>query len=353
MAVLLNGGRVVAMLAAGVMLLGASGCGGGGSGVTVLVNKPDWSYERYQRIAVLETRCSDPRARSHADHLTARLTEMLANNGTFTVVEKERFRDLMTEQDLSRLADVANPDSALPEGAIEVAQVLVLPALTTFDLKATRVDRRQPVYQMDRHGRLVQTGERIVPEFTHGARVSGTVRVVDAATGRTLTSHTVTNLGDERSRSNRPPDVSPEDIATAAVDEMAVEFTRRIAPTQVEVEFDTDMLIVALEYRDGRYATVTRVPWSAEQVIVAARDLPRECVRNDFKLELETLEGRRLLGEASFTWNGSAGKRGEVLIVPAKELRDSGEIDFVAKLFAAGDDEPVLTREFALIPPKQ
>ncbi|MBK8915199.1 MAG: hypothetical protein IPM64_11485 [Phycisphaerales bacterium] len=336
-----------------LVLVGAAGCGGGGSGVTVLVNKPDWAYERYQRIAVLETRCSDPRARSHADHLTARLTEILANNGTFTVVEKERFRDLMTEQDLSRLADVANPDSALPEGAIEVAQVLVLPALTTFDLKATRVDRRQPVYGTDRRGRLVQTGERIVPVYTHGARVSGTVRVVDAATGRTLTSHTVTNLGDETSRSGGPPKESPEDIATAAVDLMSVEFVRRIAPTRVEVEFDSNMLVVALEYRDGRYVEASRLPWNAEQVIVAARELPRECVRNDFKLELETLEGRRLLGEASFTWNGSAGKRGEVLVVPADALRDSGEVEFVAKLFATGDDEPVLTREFSLIPPKQ
>lgn len=343
--------RMWLLATAGLLCLG--GCGGGGSGVSVITRKPAWAFDKYQRLAVLETKYSDPRARQAAEHLTARLTELLTNNGAFTVVEKERFRDIMTEQDLSKLADVANPDTALPEGAIEVAQVLVLPALTTFELKATRAERRQPVWGVDSRGRPVQRGERIVMEYTHGARVSGTVRVVDAATGRTLLSHSIANAGDETSALNTPPDESPDDIATAAVDGMADEFYKRIAPTQMELEFDRDMLIVATGYYDGRYETVTKVPWGADKLLIAAVGLPPEAQKNEFRLELATVRSKEVLGAESFTWAGTNGKRGVVLEVPGEKLKQTDETEFVAKLFAEGDDEPVLTQVFTLERPKQ
>lgn len=342
-------------------LTALTGCGGGGSKESVIVHKPDWAFEKYKRIAVLPTKCSDPRAKSHGDHLTARLTEMLANNGAFSVVEKERFRDVMTEQDLSKLADVTNPDTALPEGAIEVAQVLVLPAITTYDLKATKAERRQPVYQYDRRGMVLRdragrplvAGERVSTEFTHGARVSGTVRVVDAATGRTLMSHSVTNVGDETSHWNSPPDESPEDIATKAVDEMATEFYKHIAPTRMEVEFSSDNLLVALDYFDGKYETISKVPWNAEKILAVARDLPPACNRNDFRLEVFTAASKDSIASQEFTWSPSTGKRGVALEVAIAKLKNSGEVEFVAKLYSAGDDEPVLTKKFSLEVPKE
>jgi len=325
-----------------------------------IVHHPDWQYQDYHRVAVLPFKATRPDAVEAARQAEFMLVDLLTGNGAFTVLTRSDLADIMTEQDLSRLADVADPATALPEGMLQVAQAVVLGTITDFDLKREQIERRRPRYAHDRQGRLVRdrsgrpvvVGEDVFVEYRHVARLGGNVRVVDAATGRVLMSHTVPPVEKDDARWNSPPKVSPEELAVDVAKEIATDFYRKIAPQRVEVKLGGDCLVVATEYYEGRYEEQDKLPVTLEEFLLVARKLPRECDRNDFRLAISPKDGREYLVEHEFTWSPSKGARGEAVRVPMATLKESGYEKFTAKLFAAGNEQPILERDFRLVLPK-
>jgi len=63
-------------------------------------------------------------------------------------------------------------------------------------------------------------------------------------------------------------------------------------------------------------------------------------------------EGGEYIAEHEFIWSPSLGQRGEVLRVPVAKLRNNDGSRFTAKLFAVGNDTPILARDFELVPSK-
>lgn len=336
-----------------LLLSGLIGCGGGSVWV---VRHPRWAYDRYERLAVVPARPSTPHAAADADLLADRLTTMLAQSEIFTVLSRAELREVFAEQDLSRLADAIDEGTALPEGRIKVAQALVVPKITRYHLIRDREVRAFPVYArdkrgrrlLDRRGRPIIVGEERVPFFTHGAEVEGSVRVIDAATGRILVSHTADIAPRARTGRGRPPQETPEDIASAAVRDLAVDFYKVIAPTRVKVKLDKDMLLVATDYFDGRYDTFKEISPAWEDFLVVVRDLPSGCDRNNFRVAVAAEDGRRNLLEEEFTWSGAIGPQGVAYRIPVSLLRQEPTTKFVAKLYSVGNPEPVLTRDFRL-----
>lgn len=329
------------------------GCGGGSA---VVLRRPDWPYQHYERLAVVAARPSDPSAAGDARLLADRLTTLLAQSGAFTVLSRAELRAVFAEQDLSRLADAVDEGTALPEGQLEIAQALVVPKITRHELIAHRETRRIPRYVYDRHGRRVldrrgrpvQSGWETINFFTHAAQVGATVRVVDAVTGEILLSHSTAPIRAEKTTRGRPPSVTPEELAESAVQQLAVDFFKRIAPTRMKVKLDKDMLILATDYFDGKYDELKSPSPRMSEFLLVVRDLPAACDRNDFRVALATEDGRHNLWEEEFTWSGTAGRRGFAYAVPVPLLVESGAEKFVAKLYSAGSEEPVLKRNFKL-----
>ena len=338
-----------------LLLAGLAGCGRGGA--TLVTQFPRWDFEHYKRLAVLPTRVSTPQAAREAGVLTDRLTTLLTQSNTFTVLSRSDMQAVFKEQDLSRLADAVDSDTALPEGKIEIAQALVAPKITVYKLIAERSQQSIPVYArdrrgfviMDRFGRPVIVGEEVVEIFTHGAEVEGSVRVIDAATGKVLLSHSASVRPKPKTGRGRPPSTTPEQMAAEAIRELAVEFAKTVAPTQIKVKLKADMLIVATDYFDGRYTIVKKVPRSANEFLLVVRDLPEECDRNSFRVAIAEVEGRENLFEQEFVWSGSSGPEGSAFHVPLETLSKAGSANFVAKLYSVGNPEPILKREFALV----
>jgi hypothetical protein len=346
--------------AVGVLALaaGLTGCGGGRA--TYVTQVPQWNYQVYKRIAVLPPKVPDPRAAREAELLTDRLTTLLTGNGAFTVLSRSELKDVFKEQDLSKLVDAASEDQALPEGKIEIAQALVAAKITDYKLIADKEERSRPVYQTDRRGRVlldrggrpIVAGEEVVTIYRHGAEVEGSVRVIDAATGKILLSHSARVAPKPRTGYNRPPRETPEELAGDAMQELAVEFYKQVAPTRTKVKLKGDMLIVATEYYDGRYSDTKSLPTSCADFLLVVRDLPPECDRNQFRVTITEEEGRVNLFEQEFVWSGSAGAEGVCYKVPLEALTKTGGDRFVAKLYSGGDPEPILTRGFKLEVPK-
>lgn len=342
-----------ALIGSLLLLTGLTGCGGGSAWVT---RHPRWQYQHYERVAVVPARPADPRATEDALLLADRLTTLLSSNGAFRVLDRTEMEALFAEQDLSRLADAIDEGTALPEGRIEVAQALIVPKITDYELLERREERVIPRYArdkrgrrlLDRAGRPIQVGEDHVFIYTHGAQVEGSVRVVDAATGRILLSHTARMPLRKRVNRNRPPGKSPSEIAAESVRELSMEFYKEIAPTRIEVDLDSDMLLVASDYFDGRYDELKEVTPSLAEIMLVVRDLPEGCERNDFRVAIAQEEGRRNLFEEQFTWSNSHGPEGVVYRVPVSLLVDAGGERFVAKLYSVGNPEPILEREFKL-----
>ncbi len=332
----------------------ASGCGGGSRGTSV-TQYPKWNFEAYQRVAVLPAKTDNRKAEPEADTLTEQLVAALTSNGTFTVLSRGDLKDVLTEQDLSRLADAADPATALPEGRITIAQALIIPRITQFDLVRERQEKivKVPVVELtgsrrlDRAGRIVFKDER-VELFRHAAIVGGSVKVIDAATGKTLLAHTCEPIVNEESRRNAPPNVTPEQMAAVAVRELAKDFYKNIAPIEIRVKLKSKMLIVATDYFDGQYEDTSTLDPSIEEFLIAVRDLPGECDRNDFRVGVAAKDGRANLVEHEFVWSGTYGPKGWQIKFPMKPLRDSGALEFVAKLYSGRNPTPILTRDFEL-----
>jgi hypothetical protein len=157
----------------------------------------------------------------------------------------------------------------------------------------------------------------------------------------------------ERIQRGAPPPVTPQELAVAAARELAMDFYRRIAPQRVKVKIDSDSLIVALDYYEGRYDKTKKVPTTLESFLLVVRALPPAADRNEFRVEITPAEGRQVLFEQRFIWSGATAARGLSFPVAVQPLLDSGEEKFVAKLYSAADDVPILKRKFKLEPPDE
>ena len=361
--------RRFGLLVGALLVAGLCGCkgGSGGSKETVITLHPKWNYEKFQRIAVVPMGV-DPAvrgpeqavAREAAALAGTALSDRLAANGQFTVVALDSIKDVLAQQDLSRVADLADPGTEIPAGRIQAAQALVVSRITNCDLKQTREERRRPIYARDRNGRMlvdrlgrpVITGERVTNEFRHEARVSASVRVIDAATAETLLAYNVPPVVMEKERDNSPPEQSARDLAVLAAHQIGVEFANRIAPQQIRVKLKSDMLTISTGYYDGEYEKLKSVNPALEKFLVVVRDLPQPCERNPFRIAIVAEGSREVLMEQEFIWTG-AGQRGVSVEVPVKKLVENGAPLFQAKLYSIGDDRPLLTREIPLEVPKE
>jgi len=317
-----------------------------------IVQHPEWPYQDYQRIAVLPFKACDRNAVEAARQAESLLIDNLTANGSFTVLSRGDLKDILTEQDLSRLADVADPNTSVPAGMLQVAQAVVVGHITAFDVDRQQKQVRRPRYAVDRNGRLRVVGEDVLIEFRHVARVAGSVRVIDVATGRVLLSYTVPPVEKDDSRFNSPPSSSPEQLGIEVAQEIATAFYRKLAPQTIRVKLGSDCLVVAGEYYEGEYEQLKKVPDDLDELLVVTRGLPKSCDRNCFRMAVSPREGGEYIAEHEFIWSPSLGQRGEVLRVPVAKLRNNDGSRFTAKLFAVGNDTPILARDFELVPSK-
>lgn len=326
-----------------------------------IIQHPQWEYQDYRRVAVLPFQVSTHTAGEAARQAEFYLVDLLAGSGSFEVATRSDLGAIMTEQDLSRLAGVADPATALPEEMLQIAQALIIGTITDYDLKQERIERRMPRYARDRKGRIIRhrngqpvvTGEDVYLEYRHIARVGGNVRVIDAASGRVLLSHSVPAIEKDDFQRGAPPRATPEELAVDVAMEIAMEFYRKIAPQQIAADIDSDCLLVAAEYYEGKYDKLKKIPVTLDEILLVATDLPRECDRNTFRLAISPKDERGYLVEHEFVWSPSLGRRGEVVRVPIALLAESGYEKFTAKLFAVGNEEPVADRDFELVQPEE
>lgn len=348
------------VLGCALLALNLGGCGGG-SKTAYITQFPEWNWESYDRVAVLPFRYPPGKrgAESAAQQATYMFQDMLAANGRFTVLERGALRDVLSEQDLSLLADTADPATVLAPGRVQIAQAIIVGSITQCDTRAERVEKRRPVFAKnrrgriirDRHGRPIVVREEIRTYFRHEATVSGSVRVIDAATGRIVFSHRVQPITFDDSQQGAPPRASPSELAIEAAKELAVDCYTHIAPIRAAVKLKGDSLIVALDYYDGQYDKAGKIPAELDTFLLAVRRLPRSCDRNSFRVAIAPENGRNIF-EREFVWSTNNPTRGEVFEIPVDLLRQTGQEKFEAKLYSAGSESPLLKRGFKLKQPE-
>jgi hypothetical protein len=339
-----------------LLLLAACGCGGGGKGAYI-TQFPNWDWQTYERVAVVPYHYPKGKkgAAEAAQQATYMLEDLLAANGNFTVLERGALKNVLTEQDLSQLADLADPSTVLPPGKVQIAQALVVGKITDFDLKAERVEKRRPVFakdnrgriRRDRHGRPIVVREEVIPIFRNEATVGGSVRVIDAATGKVIFAHRVSPITYDDRQQGSPPRTTLAELAQEAAKEVAVDCYKHIAPINTKVKLKSDSLIVALDYYDGEYDKTNKVPTELDDFLLVVRNLPGECDRNPFRVAIAPEEGRNIF-EEEFVWSSNNPVRGQSWKVPVELLRSSGAEKFVAKLYSGAGEEPILDRDFKL-----
>lgn len=353
---MLRGLRALSFL----LLLAAWGCGGGGKS-TYITQYPRWDWEEYERIAVLPFRCppDKPGAPEAARQATYTLEDLLAANGNFTILERDALKDVLTEQDLSQLADIADPSTILPPGKVQIAQALVVGKITEFKTDAQREQRRYPVYARDNKGRIrrdhrgrrIVAREEIVQFFRHEGTVAGSVRVIDAATGKTIFAHTVRPITRDQVQRGAPPQVTPEELAFEAAKELAADCYTHVAPIRTKVKLSSSSLLVALDYYDGEYDTTKKISTALDSFLLVVRKLPKQCDRNPFRVAVAPEDGRNIF-EEEFIWSSNNPVRGKSWEIPVELLKSTGAEKFVAKLYGGTGEEPLLDRDFELETPK-
>jgi hypothetical protein len=343
------------------LLTALVGCDGSRGGKASITRLPEWEYQAYKRVAVVAGKPAVPQAAADTRMLADRLETLLSQSHEFAMLSRDELGKIYQEQDLSKLVDAVDEGTALPEGKIQVAQALVIPRITDYKLIHTREERVIPRFvvdpqgrrRFDRYGRPLQTAEEHVVVYTNGAEVEGSVRVVDAATGKILLSHTTRIAPHPRTNYGRPPSQTPEMIASQAVEELAREFFNVVAPVRVRVDLKAKMLLVATDYYDGRYDDTTKLASNLPEFLVAVHDLPESADRNDFRVTITEEGGRENLFEQRFTWSGSAGPEGVSYRVPMEALTKTAGTKFVAKLYSGDDPVPRIERKFTLVVPKE
>jgi hypothetical protein len=338
-------------------LLAACGCNGGGSERTFIMQYPQWDWEQYERIAVVPFRCPEgkPGAPEAARQATYMLEDLLAANGNFTVLERDALAAVLTEQDLSQLADIADPSTILPPGKVQIAQALIVGKITEFDTDAQREERRRPVYARDRKGRIrrnhaghpIVVSEEIIQIFRHEGTVAGSVRLIDAATGKVIFVHKVPSITRDDAQRGAPPRATPGELAIEAAKELAVDCYTHVAPIRTEVKLKSSSLLVALDYYDGEYDKTKKIPIELDSFLLVVRKLPQQCDRNSFRVALAPEDGRNIF-EEEFVWSSHNPVRGKSWKVPVELLKSAGAEKFVAKLYSGTGEEPILDRDFKL-----
>lgn len=320
-----------------------------------IVSHPGWEYQDYKRIAVLPFRIPEnrPEAVPVARLAEDQLVSLLTTSGAFGhVARRSDLAAIMTEQDLARVADVADPSTAPPEGMIQIAQALVIGTLTEIDLRRERREESRPVWALNQRGVPYIAGHEVVLVTRHVARLAGSVRVVDTATGRTLLSYACPPIEKDDAAVNAHPRATPDELALDLARELGTDLFRRLAPQSLRVKLDGDCLLVAREYFEGKYSELKKVPDDLPAILVVARALPRECDRNPFRLAISPKDERHYLFEHEFVWSPSLGGRGMAAAVPVELLAKSGYRKFTAKLFSGHSDSPMLQRDFELVRPR-
>lgn len=340
-----------------LLLLAAWGCNGGGSEHTFITQYPQWDWQQYERIAVVPFRHhgNEPGAREAARQATFMLEDLLATNGNFTVLDRDALAAVLTEQDLSQLADVADPSTVLPPGKIQIAQALVVGKLTEFHTDRQREDKRRLVYAKDRKGRIrrdhaghpIVVREEIVPFFRHEGTVAGSVRVIDAATNKVIFAYSVPPITHDDAQRGSPPRATPSELAVAAAKDLAVDCFKHIAPIRTDVKLKSSSLLVALDYYDGEYDDTKKIPFELDSFLLVVRKLPQQCDRNSFRVAIAPEDGRNIF-EEQFVWSSNNPVRGKSWKVPVELLKSAGAEKFVAKLYSGSGEEPILDRDFKL-----
>ena len=338
-----------------------SGCGGG-SKATFITQYPRWDWQQYKRIAVLPFyyEGKEPGGAEAARQATYRLRDDLATNGNFIVLDREALKDVLTEQDLSQLAGVADPSTVIPAGKIQSAQAIITGTITQYAVNAERKEFRRPVYATDNKGRIRRTRdgrpivvrEEVYESYELRGTVAGSVRVVETATNKVIFAHSVPAISHEDKQGGRPSRGELESLAQAAAMEVAADCYAHIAPIQVRTKVKGDSVFVALDYYDGEYEKVKKLPLNVPRFLLVVRQLPKECDRNNFRIAIAPEEGRNIY-EQEFVWSSANPVRGESWEVPLDLLTNTGGRKFVAKLYSGSGESPILTRDFELEEPKK
>ncbi|MEW6250678.1 MAG: hypothetical protein AB1716_08510 [Planctomycetota bacterium] len=330
-----------------VLLVVAAGAGcHRGSGAAVIMKRPGWSFDRYQRLLVTPARASRPAFAPQAGALADYLTDLLARNGQFRVQSHADLRDVVALQDLSRLTDAVDEGTALSPGKLEIADAVVVAKVIDVRPTDKKFGRRRMRPAQTAGGRIVMV-EEVVPAFTRSVELEGSIHVTDPATGKILISHTARKIA-ERTTEGRPPAVSMHELERAALRALAAELYAAVAPTPVRVKFDGDMLFVATGYYDGRYERTSKLPRDSGEFLLVVLGLPEACEGNEFRVTITAREGREDLFARDFAWAGDTGPGGVSFRVATGSLAASGAVEFVVKLYSVGSPEPVLIREFSL-----
>jgi len=334
-----------------------SGCGGGGSHKTAVMQYPRWEWRQYDRIAVapFTYEGGKPGGLEAARQASYLLEDLLAANGSFTMLERGALREVLTEQDLSQLADVADPATIIPPGKIQAAQALIVGKITRFDTDAQHTQQRRPVYAKDKKGRIrrdrkgrpIVVREEVINIYKHMGAAAGGVRVIDTATGKVIFSHSVPVISLDDAQRGAPPRVTPAELAIEAAKGVAVDCYKRVAPVKIEVKLSSSSLLVALDYYDGEYDKTKKIPVDLETFLLVVRKLPSQCDRNHFRVAVAPKDGRNIF-EEEFTWSASNPVRGQSWKLPVELLKSAGVEEFTAKLYSGAGEEPILDRDFKL-----
>lgn len=319
---------------------------------TVIVRAPEWDYRKFERIAVAPFGCSDPRGAAAAEALHDRIVAGLTACRAFTIMSRADLRQVMQEQDLANLSDAVDPATRITPGKIQAAQLLLVGKVTAYDASRERFEKSVPRLSLERTGRrgvAPALREERVAAYRHRVRLGASLRLLDTATGETVYSCAAGPVEKSEEKTGRAPDEDIPELRAEAIGELSAALLGKIAPSRIEVELDSDMLLVATDYFDGKYEDTRKIPADRRTFLVAVVGLPAECAGNPFRLVIALHDGRESLIEREFTWPADAGARGVQFEIDSGALlgkTSERKPEFVAKLYAGVDAPPLLERKF-------